>query len=259
MIIVGLVGYFGLTNALNVMELSGKTNELSRNISNTQSSLGRYLFSIICGDEDLRDSSVKEIALYLDEAERMINELKVRSVTRSDDIEEYDKTTFHIKGFKQAFDRYRTLDVEKAKSEVAIDQIFQMLLDSISDISVDEMTIAASASKASVANYLKKPTGESWSAMASDIANLEKAIESWRLMVEVIEHLNARGVEINKQFENVKEFSERLHSINMTQDELRKIMRDHDEELDKICAGFTNRAKVRIVSTTRTSSSSSLG
>lgn len=255
MVVVGVVGYFGLTSVLEVTEFSGKINELGNAVGSARSGTDRYLLSIHSGDKELRDSSLSGVPRQLAEGLRLIDELRSQAGVGAEDMDKLENSVKEINGFSQAFDQYKGLDDEKTGHEQAIDQSFTAILANISQgiVSIDQMTLRANVLKATMVNYLKRPNEDSWSTALADLDKLDKAVGEWRTLVSSSEKLKPLGDDINKQYQDIKGFAERCRSINMTQHQLINTMKGHADNLDKTCAEFTERGKARMLAQTRTS------
>jgi methyl-accepting chemotaxis protein len=191
----------------------------------------------------------------LAEGLRLIDELRSQAGVGAEDLDKLEKSAKEINGFSQAFDQYKSLDDEKTGHEQAIDQSFAAILANISEgiVSIDQMTLRANVLKATMANYLKRPSEDNWSTAQADLDKLDKAVGEWRTLVSSSEKLKPLSDNINKHYQDIKGFAERCRSINMTQRQLINAMKGHADNLDKTCAELTEHGKARMLAQTRTS------
>ena len=106
MVVVGVVGYFGLMRVLGVMEHYQEINKLERVVSSTKEMTDQFYLAGYSGEAEFREIARKKTNAYLRQGIAIVKDLEVNSDLRSETIEKLRLAGKAMGEYVNLFDGY---------------------------------------------------------------------------------------------------------------------------------------------------------
>lgn len=257
MIVVGLVGYSGLTRVLTVMSFSNQIGQLDQTVANTKRATDEYLLSIFRGDQSAKEAAREQITENLKLATEMIKTLSEHQVVGTEGITRLDQAKQQLAQYGDIFGQYQQLDAQATKFATDIDETFAAMMGKLDKavFRVETMVVPAKVLTTSAAIYFNRSTPENWAKVQEDTAKLGDSINEWYEFVKTSSELSTLANTIKEQFAHIKETLDQYHSISAKQLELRNKMDERTQNLAAACKDLVEMSAAKMRDQARLSTS----
>ena len=253
MVVVGLVGYTGLSRGSKVTEFYGDINAFQQTVASVKGETDQYYLALYNDERELQKKAYKETFAQLDAALNRVGTIKNHPTVDAQGKEKLEYSESEIGKYKTVLGKYAQAEQEKIRLSQEINALNDPLLKKIESgsIWVEEMTLNCRLMMGEVTTYLSKGTEENWERMEEGRAKLQKSIDEWEEKVQTSDSLSPISKEIQVFF---KDYSLKINDHRaqvLLQRQYAGQMNASKDNLDKVCAEFGGLSVQNLKSQTR--------
>ena len=248
MVVVGLVGYLGLSRVSEVTAFYGDINSLQQTVASVKGETDQYYLALFNEDRELQEKSYKGTFSQLDGALDRVGAIKDHPTVDAQGREKLDYSEKEIAKYKTALGHYAQAEQDKTRLSEEIHAVYDPLLKKIESgsIWIEEMTLNCKLMMGHAMTYLNKGTEKNWERIDEGQAKLQKSINEWGEKVQTSDSLRPVAGEIKALFEDYASKMNEHRAQVLSQRQYAGQMNVTKDNLDKVCEEFGSLSVQRL-------------
>jgi len=248
-IIVGLTGYYGLTQVLGVTAFYKNVNTVQNTVASVKEYTNQYLMLNYTEVRKEQEAARKQVFAWIEKGQKFINETRNSSTLSQGERKKIADAARELTGYKNVFNKYVASEVKKIEATRKVKSISADLTKQIikGDLWVDEMLASNKILTADSITYFNRPMDSVWKKVTADLGQLKKDVDYWYKRVENSEDLRVIGNAMKGLRTDSELTLNQYHTEVINQKEYQALMDKHQGNIIKICAalGRTSAEKLR--------------
>lgn len=255
MVVVGAVGYYGLTRVTRVMEFRGEIQSLQDIVASFKEHSDQYFLATLRADMEVRDNAHEMTLSQLDMGSEAVGRIRSNALAGEEGERRMEAAAAALNRFADFFNSYVLAEENKEETILEIMRLHEDLVDKIKEGAMwyQGMEVAATVLLAELRSYFNRSSQENWEGVTGYLERLGAAIDAWRERVDNSAALRDIGVEINNQFEVMGSVISRYHDEVVRQDQFRASMDVEKEAIYSVCEELAAMIETDLQSQTRLS------